>query len=115
MPLPTSRLAPVCLILLGSSFSMGLSPLQAMQSPWWENYDIKERYVCPEHGSLTLERNESQASLISGRSSSILFREANDNPGLTYRNGSLSVILRGDELTLEQLPQRFICLRTEEV
>ena len=85
-----------------------------MQSPWWENYDLKERYICPDHGSLVLERNESQASLISGRSSSILFRESSDNRGLVYRNGTMLVMLRGDELTLEQLPQRLICLRTEE-
>ncbi|MFZ0407535.1 MAG: hypothetical protein WAM11_05420 [Cyanobium sp.] len=113
--MPTPHLALACLMLLGSCLGACVSPVRAMQSPWWENYDLRERYVCPDHGSLTLERNESQASLISGRSSSILFREANDNPGLTYRNGALTVILRGDELTLEQLPQRLICLRTEEV
>ncbi|MEI7666130.1 MAG: hypothetical protein WCI65_08795 [Synechococcaceae cyanobacterium ELA263] len=110
MPLPPKRLALLTLILLGPL----LSPVEAMQSPWWENYDLKERYICPDHGSLVLERNESQASLISGRSSSILFRESSDNPALTYRNGSMKVMLRGDELTLEQLPQRLICLRTEE-
>jgi hypothetical protein len=96
-----------------------LAPLasagQAMQSPWWENYDQKQRFVCPGRGALVLERNESQASLISGRSSSILFREASDNPGLIYRNGARRVILLGDELTLEQLPQRLTCLRTEDV
>jgi len=110
MPLPPKRLALLSLVLLGPL----LSPVQAMQSPWWENYDLKERYICPDHGSLVLERNESQASLISGRSSSILFREPSDNRGLIYRNGSMLVMLRGDELTLEQLPQRLICLRTEE-
>ncbi len=110
MSLPPKRLALLTLILLGPL----LSPVQAMQSPWWENYDFKERYICPDHGSLVLERNESQASLISGRSSSILFRESSDTPGLIYRNDSLRLVLRGDELTLEQLPQRLICLRTEE-
>ena len=110
MPLPPKRLALLTLVLLGPL----LSPVRAMQSPWWENYDLKERYICPDHGSLVLERNESQASLISGRSSSILFRESSDNRGLVYRNGTMLVMLRGDELTLEQLPQRLICLRTEE-
>jgi hypothetical protein len=107
----SSRLA-LCTCLLLAPLA---SPGQAMQSPWWENYDQKERFVCPDRGALVLERNESQASLISGRSSSILFREASDNPGLIYGNGTLRVILRGDELTLEQLPQRLICLRTEDV
>ena len=108
---PILRLAlSTCLLLAALD-----SPVKAMQSPWWENYDLKERFVCPDHGALVLERNESQASLISGRSSSILFREASDNPGLIYGNGALRVILRGDELTLEQLPQRLLCLRTEDV
>jgi len=108
---PIPRLALFSLMLLAALSS----PVKAMQSPWWENYELKERFVCPDHGALVLERNDAQASLISGHSSSILFREASDNPGLIYRNGSLRVILRGDELTLEQLPQRLICLRTEEV
>ncbi len=118
MPPPGSRLVQVPLQLvpaLAGLLSLLTGPASAMQSPWWENYDLKERFVCPDHGALVLERNESQASLISGRSSSILFREANDNAGLTYRNGPLKVTIRGDELTLEQLPQRLICLRTEEV
>ena len=108
---PILRLAlSTCLLLAALD-----SPVKAMQSPWWDNYDLKERFICPDHGALVLERNESQASLISGRSSSILFREASDNPGLIYANGGLRVILRGDELTLEQLPQRLLCLRTEDV
>ncbi|MEI6030410.1 MAG: hypothetical protein WCQ20_04490 [Synechococcaceae cyanobacterium ELA739] len=116
MASPGSRLALRQLIpALAGLVSLAAGPAGAMQSPWWENYDLKERFVCPDHGALVLERNQSQASLISGRFSSILFREANDNAGLTYRNGSLTVTIRGDELTLEQLPQRLICLRTEEV
>lgn len=98
-----------------SLFALGLLPLLAMQSPWWENYDVRERFVCGAEESVVLERNESQASLIAGRSRATLFREASQAPGLRYQNESLRVILRGDELTLEQLPSRRVCLRSEEV
>ncbi|MCP9899192.1 hypothetical protein KBZ12_01025 [Cyanobium sp. Cruz CV13-4-11] len=95
--------------------ALGLLPLLAMQSPWWENYDIRERFLCGDRLSVVLERNASQASLIAGRSRSTLFRENSDAPGLRYQNESLRVILRGDELTLEQLPSRRICVRSEQV
>lgn len=86
-----------------------------MTSPWWENYDIKERYLCSERGGVVLERNASQAALISGGSRTTLFRESGDDPALVYRNDQLRLILRGDELTLERLPMKIICLRSEDV
>jgi hypothetical protein len=95
--------------------TLGLLPLLAMQSPWWENYDIRERFVCADRLAVVLERNASQASLIAGNSRATLFREASDAAGLRYQNESLRLILRGDELTLEQLPSRRVCVRTEEV
>jgi hypothetical protein len=88
---------------------------QAMLSPWWENYDQKDRYLCPNQGSLVLERNASQASLISGGTQMTLFREASDAPGLRYRNDEMRLILRGDELTLERLPLKLTCVRTDQV
>lgn len=90
-------------------------PLLAMSSPWWENYDIKERYMCADRGAVVVERNDSQASLIQGRYRSTLFREPTDDPVVLYRNGQMRLILRGDELTLEQLPLRLTCMRSEEV
>jgi hypothetical protein len=95
--------------------TLGLLPLLAMQSPWWENYDLRERFVCGDRLSVVLERNASQASLIAGSSRATLFREESDAPGLRYQNESLRVILRGDELTLEQLPSRRVCVHTEQV
>lgn len=95
--------------------TLGLLPMLVMQSPWWENYDLRERYICDDRRAVVLERNASQASLIAGRFSTILFREESDAPGLRYENESLRVILRGDELTLEQLPIRRVCQRTEQV
>lgn len=86
-----------------------------MSSPWWENYDIKERYLCAERGGVVLERNASQAALISGGSRTTLFREPSDDPALVYRNDELRLILRGDELTLERLPMTITCLRSEQV
>lgn len=93
-------------------------PLQgalAMTSPWWEDYDTKDRYLCSERGAVVLERNASQAALISGDSRTTLFREASETPALIYRNDDLRLILRGDELTVERLPQTITCLRSEEV
>jgi hypothetical protein len=87
----------------------------AMISPWWENYDIKERYLCSEKGGVVLERNASQASLISGGSRMTLFRESGDGPAMVYRNDEMRLILRGDELTLERLPMKIVCLRSEDV
>jgi hypothetical protein len=64
---------------------------------------------------VTLERNVALASLIAGRFRSTLFREASDLPGLRYRNEQMTLILKGDVLTMEKLSQRLECLRTEQV
>jgi hypothetical protein len=88
--------------------------VRAMDSPWWENYDQKDRYSCTGNGVLVVERNDSQASLINGRGRLILFREDSDRPGLLYRNEDIRILLQGDELTLERLPMRIVCLRTQQ-
>lgn len=87
----------------------------AMGSPWWENYDSQEVFVCPDRGRVVLERNDAQASLLSGRYRATLFRDTASTAVLRYRNEELSVSLRGDTLTLERLPGRVECLRTEQV
>jgi hypothetical protein len=107
MPAPPAFLALLPLLLT--------APALAMSSPWWENYDVKELFLCSDRATVVLERNESQASLIAGRFRSTLFREASGDPGLRYRNDEMRLILRGDELTLEQLPRKLTCLRTEDV
>jgi hypothetical protein len=86
-----------------------------MGSPWWEDYGITEQFLCPDQRRVTLERNDAQASLIAGRFRSTLFREASDLPGLRYRNEQMTLILKGDVLTMEQLSHRLECLRTEQV
>jgi hypothetical protein len=94
----------------------GLQPVGlAMTSPWWEDYDIKERYLCAENGGVVLERNASQATLISRGSHTTFFRETSSDPALIYRNDDFRLILRGDELTLERLPMTITCLRSEQV
>lgn len=90
------------------------SPLVAMTSPWWEDYDLKERYLCTEKGGVVLERNASQAALISGGAITTFFREASEGPALIYRNDDFRLILRGDELTLERLPMTITCVRSEQ-
>jgi hypothetical protein len=87
----------------------------AMTSPWWEDYDVKERYLCSERGGVVLERNASQAALISGGSVTTLFREPAAGPELVYRRDGMTLILRGDELTLERLPMKITCVRSEQV
>ena len=96
---------------------MALAPLlaQAMHSPWWEDYAIKDRYLCRDKGMVVLERNDAQASLINGRNRITFFRDPSELPGLHYTGDGMRLILRGDELTIERLPQRLQCLRTEQV
>lgn len=89
--------------------------LISMGSPWWEDYGITEQFLCPDQRRVTLERNDSQASLIAGRFRSTLFREASDQPGIRYRNEQMTLTLRGDMLTMEQLSRRLECMRTEQV
>lgn len=87
---------------------------EPLQSPWWEDYATRDRYLCRPDGSLVLERNDAQASLIQGRFRSTFFREASNEPGLRYASEGMRLILIGDELTLERLPQRIQCLRTDQ-
>jgi hypothetical protein len=89
--------------------------LVAMSSPWWEDYDIKDRYLCSDKGGVVVERNASQATLINGASHTTFFRETSSDPALIYRNDDWRLILRGDELTLERLPMKITCLRSEQV
>ena len=86
-----------------------------MGSPWWEDYGITERFLCPNERRITVERNDAQASLIAGRYRSTLFREASDLPGIRYRNDQMTLILKGDLLTMEQQSRRLECVRTEQV
>lgn len=116
----SAPLMPCGLMLLAVFFQPGPTaralPLQvALESPWWENYDQKDRYICSGRNEIVLERNEAQASLIAGNQRSTLFRETSDSPGLRFRNGDTKLILQGDELTLERFPQTINCVRTDEV
>ncbi|MFN9645866.1 MAG: hypothetical protein ACK6BG_12295 [Cyanobacteriota bacterium] len=101
-------------LLEGPAWPVTPVPL-AMSSPWWEDYDVKERFLCTDRGGVVVERNEAQAALINGDSVTTLFREAGEGPALVYRNGSLRLILRGDELTVERLPMTITCVRSEQV
>jgi hypothetical protein len=114
---PELRRTWAALLALSSGLSSAAAalPATAMGSPWWENYERRDTYRCPDQRMLVLERNDSQASLLSGRVRSTFFREAGDAPGVRYQSGRLRLILEGDALTLEELPQRLTCVRTEEV
>jgi hypothetical protein len=110
---PRNRISPFLVlfpILLASA-----SAAVAMGSPWWENYERKDRYACGDRGSMVVERNDAQASVLTGQHRATLFRESTGGGAdLRYRNGGMRLILRGDELTFEQLPLRLTCVRTEE-
>lgn len=96
------------------STTLGLVlPLVSMVSPWWEDYGIKESFLCRDRVAVLVERNDSQASLISGQLRLTLFRDERDLPGLRFSNGQTRLILEGDEMTLEQLPIRLSCIRTD--
>ena len=96
------------------SVTLGLVlPVLSMLSPWWEDYAIKDSFLCRDRVAVLVERNDSQASLISGPLRLTLFREQRDLPGLRFGNGETRLILDGDELTLEQLPMRLSCIRTD--
>ena len=36
--------------------SLSLAPLLAMTSPWWEDYEVRERFLCGDRGGLVVER-----------------------------------------------------------
>lgn len=92
-----------------------LAPLTlAMGSPWWEQYEIRDTFLCPDRGRLVVERNDTQASLLSGRFRTTLFRENSEQPGLRYANDMLRLVIRGDVLNLEQESGKLECLRTEQ-
>jgi hypothetical protein len=112
LALQLPELLPTAAVLGGRAAQAQTGP---MNSPWWENYNVRQRFLCPQQGTVVVERNDSQASFFSAGVRFTLFRERDGEPGLRYRNDNLRLILNGDELTLEQLPQRFTCTRTEEV
>ena len=90
-------------------------PSTAMGSPWWENYTVRQSYLCPGRGAVVVERNDSQASLLTGGFRSTLFREPTSGGELSFRNDDFRVTLQGDVLTLEQSTRQITCLRSEEV
>lgn len=86
----------------------------AVSSPWWEDYDVRERFLCGDRGVLVVERNDAQASLISGRNRFTLFRVASSNPGMRFASDGMELILWGDALTLEQGRRTLQCTRTDQ-
>ena len=91
-----------------------LLPLLALSSPWWEGYDIRERFLCGAQGVLVVERNDAQASLISGNVRYTLFREASNQPGLIFQSEAMTLTLWGDSLTLEQGRRTLQCTKTDQ-
>jgi hypothetical protein len=91
-----------------------LMSVLAVSSPWWEDYDIRDRFLCGDQGSVVVERNDAQASLISGRSRFTLFRVASSQPGLRFATDGMELILWGDNLTLEQGRRKLQCTRTDQ-
>lgn len=89
--------------------------LMAMGSPWWEDYGKSETFLCPNQQTLVLERNDAQASILSGRFRTTIFRESSELPGIRFGDDQLRLILKGDLLTMEQQGNRFECLRSQEV
>jgi hypothetical protein len=101
---------PLLLLLLP-----GLASGATAGSPWWEGYTSKDTFLCRDRGRLVLERNEAQAALTSGGQRLTLFRQGPEQPGLVFASEGLRVILRDDELTVEQGARQLRCLRMEQV
>lgn len=89
--------------------------LLSQHSPWWEHYEERDSFLCPRLGRVQLERNDSQASLISRGSRSTVFREESPLPGIRYSGERMTLILMGDLLTIRQGPSSIDCTRTERV
>ena len=106
--------ASFLLAVVGAAVPLEAAP-GPMGSPWWENYDVRQSYLCPGRGTVVVERNDSQASLLSGGFRSTLFREPASGGEISFRNDDFRVTLQGDVLTLEQAARQITCLRTEEV
>ncbi|MCP9774660.1 hypothetical protein KBY58_08850 [Cyanobium sp. HWJ4-Hawea] len=96
-------------------FALAAISTIAMGSPWWEDYGKSEIFLCPNQLSLVIERNDVQASVLSGRFRTTLFREQSDLPGLRFGDDQMRLILRGDVLTMEERNNRFDCMRSQEV
>jgi hypothetical protein len=103
------------------AFSLALPPLVlslgllAQGSPWWEHYETTDTFLCPRLGRVMLERNASQASLIAGGYRSTMFRDDANLPGTRYRNERMTLILRGDILSIQQPRSQIECTRTDRV
>lgn len=86
----------------------------AMGSPWWEQYELRDTFLCPDRGRLVVERNDSQAAVLIGRHRTTLFRDAAALPALRYSNAMMRLVIRGDVLSLERESQTLECLRTDD-
>ena len=120
MPLLASAIAlsKIALPWLGLALVLPAHSWLAMDSPWWENYDRKDRFRCDLQQVLVLERNDSQASILMGGQRSTLFRDRQGDNGLRYSGEGLILRLKGDELQLEltqPMPTLLHCQRTEDV
>jgi hypothetical protein len=117
-PAAAARVVAAPALLSGLSLLISTPQARALpgafESPWWENYDVRQSFICPGQGMVVVERNDSQASILSGGVRFTLFRESGEGPGLHYRNDNMRLTLRDDELTLEQQPQRLTCNRTDD-
>jgi len=89
-----------------------------MESPWWENYDTKDRYRCDAQGMLILESNDSQASIVMAGQRSTLFRDRRVDNCIRYSGDGVMLSLKGDELQIDLLgpmPALIHCQRTDNV
>jgi hypothetical protein len=107
--------------IAGPSLSLALTMfapyMVAMDSPWWENYERKDRFRCTQQQVLVLERNDSQASILMGGQRSTLFRDRQVQNVVRYSGEGLTLSLKGDELQIEltqPMPTMLRCQRTED-
>jgi hypothetical protein len=111
-------LPPIVFPWLGQVLMMGAPFGVAIDSPWWENYERKDRFRCEQQQVLVLERNDAQASISMGGQRFTLFRDRRVDNAVNYSREGLILRLNGDELQLEQtqpMPSLMHCQRTDDV
>jgi hypothetical protein len=116
--LPPIALPPIALPCLCLAMTVSPPFRVAIDSPWWENYERRDRFRCDQQQVLVLERNESQASILMGGHRSTLFRDRQADNSVRYSGEGLMLRLNGDELQLEltrPMPILIQCQRTEDV
>jgi len=111
-------LPPIAVPCLWLALTVSAPFRVAIDSPWWENYERRDRFRCDQQQVLVLERNESQASILMGGHRSTLFRDRQADNSVRYSGEGLMLRLYGNEIHHEltrHMTKLMQTQRTEDV